>query len=84
MYKNSSSAWMTSNIFASWFENQFVPSVRWYLHSKEPEEKALLLLDRCLAHSSTDVLKLEDGKIKTMFLPKITNVLIQPMDEGIT
>jgi hypothetical protein len=75
--------WMTCVIFASWFENEFVPSVRRHLHSKKLEEKALLLLDHCLAHPSADVLKLKDGKIKAMFLPKNTTALIQPMYQRI-
>jgi hypothetical protein len=40
---------MTCDIFASWFENEFVPSVRRHLLSKKLEEKALLLLDYCPA-----------------------------------
>jgi hypothetical protein len=45
IYKCSSSAWMICDIFASWFESEFVPSVRRHLHSKKLEERALLLLD---------------------------------------
>jgi hypothetical protein len=47
------------------------------------EEKALLLLDHCPVHPSVDDLKLKDGKIKVMFLPKITTALIQLMAQGI-
>jgi hypothetical protein len=83
IYKNSSCAWMTCDIFASWFENEFVPSVKCHMHSKKLEEKALSLLDQCPAHPSADVLKSKDEKIKAMFLPKNTTALIQPMDQGI-
>jgi hypothetical protein len=69
IYKNSSCAWITCDIFASWFENEFVPSVRCHLCSKKLEEKALLVWDHCPAHPA-DVLKLKDGKIQLIFLPK--------------
>jgi hypothetical protein len=67
---------MTCDIFVSWFENEFLPSVRRHLHSKKLEENALLLLDHCPAHPSGNVLKSKDGKIKAMFLPKNTTALI--------
>jgi hypothetical protein len=81
--QTSSCAWMTCNIFASWFENEFVQSVRCHLHSKNLEEKALLLLDHCPARPSADVLKSKDGNIKAMFLPKNTTAPIQLMDQCI-
>jgi hypothetical protein len=56
IYKNSSCVWMTYDILASWCENEFVPSVIRHLRSKKLEEKALLVLDHCPAHPSTDVL----------------------------
>jgi hypothetical protein len=74
---------MACDILASWFENEFLPSVRRHLHSKKLEEKALLLLDHCSAHPTAHVLKSKDGKIKAMFLPKNTTALIQPTDQGI-
>jgi hypothetical protein len=83
IYKSSSCAWITCDIFASWFENEFVLSVRHHLRSKKLEEKALLLLDHCPAHPSAAVLKSKDGKIKAMFLPRNTTALIQPMDKCI-
>jgi hypothetical protein len=70
-------------IFASLFENKFVPSVRCHLHSKKLEGKAFSLLDHCPAHPSAYVLKMKDGKIKAMFLPKSITALIQPMDQCI-
>jgi hypothetical protein len=55
-----------------------------HLCSKKLEENVLLLLDHCLAHRSADALKPKDGKTEAMFLSKNANVLIQPMDQGIT
>jgi hypothetical protein len=83
IYKNHSCAWMTCDTFASWFENEFVPSVRRRLHSKKLEEMTLLLLDHCPAHPSADVLKSKDGKVKAMFLPKNTTALILSVDQGV-
>jgi hypothetical protein len=74
---------MTCDIFASWFENEFVPPERRHLRSKKLEEKALFLLDHCPAHPSADVLKSKDGNIKAMFVPKNTTALILLMDQGI-
>lgn len=83
IHKNSFSAWMTCDSFAFWFECEFVLSERCHLCFKKLEEKALLLLDHCPAHPSADGLKLKNGMIKTMFLPKNTTVLIWPMDQSI-
>jgi hypothetical protein len=52
IYKNSSSVWMIYDIFASWFESEFVPSVRHRLYSKKLEERALLGLDHYPAHEN--------------------------------
>jgi hypothetical protein len=43
----------------------------------EPENvKTLLLLEKALAHPSTDLLRSKDGKIKCLFLPPNTSSLI--------
>jgi hypothetical protein len=63
---------MICNIFASLFGYKFVPTIGHHLDSNKLEEKALLLFDHCPAHSSADVLKLKDAKIKAMFLPQNT------------
>jgi hypothetical protein len=79
-HKNSSYAW---KIFLPSGLEMSLPSAKRHLHSKKIEDKALLPLDHCPAHPSADVLKLKDGKIKAMFLPKNSTALIQPMDQGI-
>jgi hypothetical protein len=83
IYKNGKNAWMTRHVFISWFNEDFVPSVKSHLRSRKLEEKALLLLDNCPAHPSSEVLKSRDGKIVATFLPKNTTALIQPLDQGI-
>ena len=71
---------MTQEIFEKWFHNEFVPKVRAYLQSIHQEEKAILLIDNCPAHS----MKLEssDKKIKCLFLPPESMSLIMPMNQG--
>jgi hypothetical protein len=82
-YANSNNAWMTTNIFESWFKESFIPAVRRHLRSKGIEEKACLLLDNCPAHPPANSLKSSDGKIFVFYLPKNTTSKIQPLDQGI-
>jgi hypothetical protein len=82
-YKNSKNAWMTSSIFEDWFHQIFVPSVRSHLKKQKLDQKAILLLDNCPAHPSSDSLISPDGKIKVSYLPKNTTSRIQPLDQGI-
>uniref|UniRef100_A0A8C3IF25 DDE-1 domain-containing protein n=1 Tax=Chrysemys picta bellii TaxID=8478 RepID=A0A8C3IF25_CHRPI len=53
-----------------------------YTNSKN-EEKALLLLDNCPAHTPAENLVSCDGKIKVSYLPKNTMSEIQPLDQSI-
>lgn len=45
--------------------------------------KALLLLNNVPAHPLASRLCSKDGCIKTQYLPPNTNLMIQPMDQGI-
>ena len=79
-YADSADAHMTPGIFASWFRDQFVPSVRQYLRSNNVPERALLLLRRSPTSLDTETLSSPDGLIKASFLP---DHLTQPLDRGI-
>jgi hypothetical protein len=83
LYSSSKNAWMTSDIFQDWFQNEFVPSVRKRLRSLKLPTKAVLLLDNCPAHPPAELLISRDGLIKGAYLPKNTTSLIQPLDQGI-
>ena len=74
---------MTSSLFSTWFQNDFVPVVRKELVKLGVEPKAIFLLDNCSAHPNADELVSTDGKIKAVFLPPNVTSLIQPMDQGI-
>ena len=50
-YYNNKSAWMTRDIFKSWFHSKFVPKVREFLASKGLPQKAILFLDDVPSHS---------------------------------
>jgi hypothetical protein len=76
-------SWMTCSSFKMWFNEEFVPSVKKHLRSKGLEEKAVLLIDNCPAHPDAEQLKTADGKISTLFLPKNSTSLFQPLDGGI-
>ena len=82
-YYAQRSAWMDCSIFTTWFQNEFVPSVKKYLRDNKLSYKALLLLDNAPSHPSSDVLRSSDGNIMAMYLPPNTTSLIQPMDQGV-
>ena len=73
---------MDSSLFHDWFHNNFVPYVHKELQSLGLEERAVLVLDNCSAHPSTENLVSDDGKIFVKFLPANVTALIQPMDYG--
>jgi hypothetical protein len=82
-YHNKKSAWMNSEIFKLWFDNDFVPQVRKYLKSNDLPQKAVLLLDNAPSHPNETILKSRDGNICVKFLPPNVTALIQPMDQGV-
>ncbi|GFX17814.1 tigger transposable element-derived protein 1 [Trichonephila clavipes] len=69
-------AWMTTAIFAEFFNNCFVPEVEAYM--KELDFKVLLIVDNAASHP-----QLEHPNVKLVFLPPNTTSLIQPLDQGI-
>lgn len=77
-YKSQLSSWMTSNLFESWFYEEFVPRVSQFLTERNLPLQAVLLMDNCRAHPDT----LRQDDIKTIFLPPNITTLIQPMDQG--
>ncbi len=81
IYKHSSNAWMTTEIFSEWFHDCFVPSVEKHLVEIGQEPKAVLLLDNCACHP--DVLVSKNQNIKVVMLPPNTTSIIQPQDQGI-
>ena len=76
-------AWVNTEIFSSWFHDQFVPYVQRELKSKSLSPKALLILDNCSAHPEEDVLMSDDGLVIAKFLPPNVTSLIQPMNQGV-
>lgn len=82
-YASSKNAWMTRALFRNWFFQEFVPKVTTYLQSSNLPLRAVLVLDNCSAHCSSDELKTTDGAISTIFLPPNTTAILQPMDQNI-
>ena len=82
-YTAQKNAWMNSDIFETWFHQQFVPAVKRHLQHKSLPCKAVLLIDNCAAHPDEDMLCSYDGQIRTVFLPPNTTSVIQPLDGGI-
>lgn len=77
-YKSQKKAWMDSELFEDWFQNEFVPRVREFLLARNLPLKALLIVDNCKAHKFLKV-----GEIEITFLPANVTSLIQPLDQGI-
>ncbi|XP_055522856.1 jerky protein homolog-like [Wyeomyia smithii] len=83
-YYSSKKAWMTRDLFKSWFYNEFVPAVREFSNKSNLEPKALLLLDNCTAHyDGGDDLVSDDGLIKVIYLPPNVTSECQPMDQSV-
>lgn len=82
-YCGQKSAWMSCDIFHSWFHDTFVPAVRKELGALGLEKKAVLLLDNCPAHPDAKELISDDGQITALYLPPNVTSLIQPMDQGV-
>jgi hypothetical protein len=72
---------MNSEIFKTWFKNEFVPTVEKHLKNNNLPRKALLILDNAPSHPATD--ELTDGDIKALFLPPNVTAVCQPMDQGV-
>ena len=81
IYHHQSNMWMTQEIFAEWFHNYFVPSVKDHLIKLNLPLKAHLLVDNCSAHPRN--LTSDDGAICCEFLPPNVTSLLQPLDCGV-
>lgn len=87
IYRPSKEVWFTRELFSEWFFQNFVPEVRRFqlnvLKFQEEDIRALLLLDSSPVHPSAESLTSDDGRIKCMFFPQNTSILIQPMNQGV-
>lgn len=81
-YSSQKNAWMSQDIFITWFHNIFVPSVRSHLEKIGLPSEAMLFMDNAPTHPNSQ-LKSDCGKITCHFLPANTTALIQPMDQGV-
>ena len=81
-YTHQKKAWMNSEIFKTWFQNEIVPTVDKHLKDNNLSRKAVLILDNAPSHPAID--KHTDGDIKALFLPgNMTAVCCQLMDQGV-
>ncbi|XP_066258171.1 jerky protein homolog-like [Euwallacea similis] len=69
------------NIFAEWFHNKFVPSVRRKMKKLNLSPEAILILDNAPGHPTQ--LSSNDNNIFALFLPPNCTPLIQPMDQHV-
>ncbi|XP_062709155.1 jerky protein homolog-like, partial [Aedes albopictus] len=83
-YYHSKKAWMTRQLFRSWFHEEFIPEVRKFSVQHNLEPKALLVLDNCSAHfDGCGDLRSDDGLIQVIYLPPNVTSQCQPMDQSI-
>lgn len=83
LYKGQAKAWMNVALFKEWFHDEFIPSVRKHLKSKNLDQKAILFLDNCPGHPDESDLVSDDGKITVTFFPPNCTPLLQPMDQNV-
>lgn len=62
-YRNQKSAWMSSDLFTEWFNQEFVPNVESFLKAKKLPRKAILLIDNAPTHPQN----LRNGDIITVY-----------------
>ena len=82
-YKLQRNSWVTAEIFADWYINQFIPSVKKHQQREGKTGKVLLIIDNAPTHPSLDKINNIDEDFKVQFLPPNVTVLLQPMDQGI-
>ncbi|XP_066467614.1 tigger transposable element-derived protein 1 [Tiliqua scincoides] len=81
-FKSNKKAWMTGDLFTTWFSDYFKPAVETYCKQQQIPFKILLLLDNAPSHPR---LVIEAHKeIKVVFFPPKTTALLQPMTQGVT
>ena len=68
LYHGQNNAWMTFQIFHTWFHDSFVPAVSKELSSLGLEKSSVLVLD-VPAHPNVEDLTNGDGKITAHYLP---------------
>ncbi|XP_055712593.1 tigger transposable element-derived protein 1-like [Phlebotomus papatasi] len=80
-YKTQRKASMSSDLFISWFKNEFKPEVERFCEENHLPFKILLTMDNAPYHP-TGICGLFE-EISVVFFPPNTTSLIQPMDQGI-
>lgn len=69
-------------LFREWFHVEFLCALSRHLKSRNPPEKAVLVLDNAACHHNE--LQLKKGNINAdFFLPPCATSLIQPMDQAV-
>ena len=81
LYYSQISSWMDQDIWADWFENQYVVMVEGYLKANNLPLQSILFCDNCSPHMET--LSSKNGNHIVLYLPPNTTGFIQPMDQEV-
>ncbi|CAL4059274.1 unnamed protein product, partial [Meganyctiphanes norvegica] len=71
------SAWMSSELFTDYFNEEIVPTIKKYF----PQQRVIVTMDNATCHPPT--LNDIDDLIDVQFLPPNTTSLIQPCDQQV-
>lgn len=83
IYFNNSNACMVREIFATWFEEHFVPEVIEYQRKQGIFGNVMLIVDSASCHSNIPTIMRSGYTYTVSYLPKNVTSLIQPMDQGV-
>nr|XP_045609707.1 uncharacterized protein LOC123765243 isoform X2 [Procambarus clarkii] len=83
VWRANNKAWVTSTIFADWYQHNFIPAVDKYLRSKNLPSKAILFVDSAPSHPQALRGTADSDGYRLEFFPPNTSSLLQPLDQGV-
>ena len=83
IYTSQKNAWMNSDLFIKWFENNFIPEVKKFQQDSGKQGRVLLLLDNAPSHPSPETLNKINDMFEVKFFPPNVTSLVQPMDQSV-
>lgn len=84
-YKNRTKGWVTRDVFAEWFKQDFIPAVTFFFLSKDHKlhATALLLLDNVPGHPKEKNLHSGVKQMQVLYMSPNTTPFLQPLDQNV-